>query len=59
MKNQATTIANEIKAQMKYLQANNISYDVAELVYDYFAQLSEGFYPQKRTRDEVLDLLIK
>ena len=56
---QATTIANEIKSQIEILKSNNQDYDIAELVYDYFAQWSEGHYPQIRLRNEVLELLIK
>lgn len=58
MKNQATTIANEIKAQMKNFEAKNQPYDMPGLVYDYFQELSEGYYPQVRLEEEVLNLLI-
>ncbi len=58
MKIQATTIANEIKAQIQVLEANDQAYYTPNLVHDYFQELSEGHAPELRLYEEVLNILI-
>ena len=54
----AQQIANQINAHIEDLKANNEWFDAAELVYDYFAEWSEGHYQEMRLIEEVLDLVI-
>ncbi len=57
MKIQATQIAKAIKLQINELKAKNISYDLAELVYDYTAQLSTSNLQDVKLREELFELL--
>lgn len=53
----ATTIANQIKAQITDLKANNQFYDLTELVYDYTAQSSTSNLQDIKLREELFELL--
>jgi len=50
-------IANQIKSQITDLKANNESYDLAELIYDYTAQLSTSNVQDIKLREELFEIL--
>jgi len=50
-------IANQIKSQITDLKANNQSYDLAELIYDYTAQSSVTGYEGVKLREELFEIL--
>lgn len=54
---EATTIANQIKAQITDLKANNEFYDLTELIYDYTAQSSTSNLQDIKLREELFELL--
>jgi hypothetical protein len=51
------SIANQINAHIEDLKANNQSFDLAELIYDYTAQTSTSNVQDIKLREELFEIL--